>query len=446
MKDLFPAIAIICAVQFTDLKFLEIKVGDVISIMTIIYFVTSCRNVPFPAVYQRLLFVFTISFGVSLITLSWIKLYPPADVSSLLKAPVWISVSRYIQYIGCVFFALFAHSILYRKSRVEQQQFILLIDRIMFGFGLFFMAFWILGLAGIKSPFTYAPNPELSTIRLAGGYVEGGPFGLLYAFYAMVRFRILGFSVPWLVLDVAIIIAAESKSAVFFFAVAYIYNYVFATRTSIGHRLGFITAGVLAVFISTQLFDMSGGLQGYQDSVEGIEKVIAERPDDGSLVMGRIAASFIGPKIFKDNMLFGVGIGNYSLTRNNPDYLGIFPAVTGWDLPGFGGIPTYLLECGLFGTVLFLVPLGMFFFSQNPGAGDRHLIVFFVLALTFVQMHFQYPWLALSFASAFDRKQSPHLSPAAIRLNEPSLIKSGSMDASRPHRRGETTAMIARSL
>ena len=423
MKDFLLAFAIVCAMQFTDLKFLEIKIGDVISISAIIYFVTRCRDVPFPIVYQRLLFVFTLCFAISLITLSWIRIYRPTEVISQLKAPVWISVSRYMQYIGCVFFALFIHSILYRKSCVEQQRFILLIDRAMFWFGLFFMAFWVMGLVGVKSPFTYASNIEVSTNRLAGGYVEGGPFGLLYAFYAMVRFRILGFAASWLVLSVAIIVAAESKAGLFFFSVAFIYNYAVASKASVGLRLGLIAVGVLAVIISTQLFDLSGGLRGYQNSVDEIERSVAERPDDGSLVMGRIAASFIGPKMFKGNMLFGVGFGNYSLARNNPDYLGIFPAVSGWDLDGLGGIATYGLESGLFGIVLFLIPIAAFFFSRSSITGTRHLIVFFVLAQIFgVQMHFQYPWLALGLVSALEPRRR-RLDSAAVRFNDQRLIR-----------------------
>lgn len=403
MKNFLLAFAIVSAMQFTDYRFFEIKIGDIISIITIIAVFTIYKNVPFPPLYTHLIIIFTLCFLVSLLTLSWIKIYPPSEVSSILKSPGWISLSRYIQYIGCVFFALFIHSILHNKSISEQHAFILIIDKLMFAFGVFFIFFWVLGLAGIKNPFVYASHVELSTNRLSGGYVEGGPFGLLYAFYAMVRFKIFGLSLKWLLLVTAIIVASESKAGLFFFIVAFVYLYVFTNRMSLAARCGLLAICVLFFLVSTQLFDMAGGLRGYQNSIEEIERVVSERPDDGSLVMGRIAGSFIGPKMFYDNMLFGVGFGNYSLARNNPEYLGIFPAVSGWDLDGLGGIATFGLESGIIGVALLFAPIIMFWLKKDSSR-NKQLIAFFVLAQIFgVQLHFQYPWFALGMVTAFDR-------------------------------------------
>jgi len=42
--------------------------------------------------------------------------------------------------------------------------------------------------------------------------------------------------------------------------------------------------------------------------------------------------------------LFGVGFGNYSLVRNNPNYRGVIPPTDEWDLTGLGGLATFALE------------------------------------------------------------------------------------------------------
>lgn len=76
---------------------------------------------------------------------------------------------------------------------------------------------------------------------------------------------------------------------------------------------------------------------GYVYSYMNIEEEIAERGRDYNLVVGRVSALHIVPKMVATHPLTGIGFGNYPLMRNDPNYLDGLPAITEVeDLPGLG--------------------------------------------------------------------------------------------------------------
>lgn len=391
----FYAFVTLASVQFTDLKVAGLKFGDVASLAMIgsIYFYAQRRRQD--RVYVLMALAFTFTFVTSIFKVPYLDEEYMPPINSLLKEPGWLSLARYIQLIGCVAFAATLHSIL--VVREERALFLRVLDKGMRAFAAFWIPFGLLGAVGLDVPF--APGG-----RLVGGYVEGGPFGLMYAFYlafAMIFYRI---NLTGVLLFGAVIVLAQAKSGILFLISIFVFTALVDIQKAPKRIFFVIVAGILVVPVAGYYFDFYGKIQGYLDDVNRIEEELAERPNDPSLVQGRIAGSFIGPEIVKANPIFGVGLGNYSLVRNVPEYRGIFPIVEAWDLGGMGGILMYTIEGGFVGLSLFLAALFIFIGSAGRKSLAFTSVVLFLSTQVFgVQLYFQYIWLALAAATSFPR-------------------------------------------
>jgi len=96
------------------------------------------------------------------------------------------------------------------------------------------------------------------------------------------------------------------------------------------------------------------------------------------------------------NPIFGIGIGNYSLVRNDPKYLKGLPVYYKWDQHSLGLIG-YLPE---FGIPLFLLFIYLLFKPVYWSLKIKPRGLIFVLASTQLVIHivgaqitFLYPWL-----------------------------------------------------
>ena len=127
--------------------------------------------------------------------------------------------------------------------------------------------------------------------------------------------------------------------------------------------------------------------------------------------MGRIVAAFIVPRMIAAHPMLGIGIGNYSLMRNDPDYLRGLPFVDDWDLPGLGLISD-AAELGI-PLTLFLAALLLRPFlqarKQKAHAVCMAAAAFQPAALLLgVNLNFFYPWLITAFLLA-SLRQHPEL-------------------------------------
>lgn len=390
-----PAFLIVSVMQLTDIKFFSVKVGDIFSLALIALYLIDVRSYKVNRLYSRLVLAFTVCMGLSVVSLKYTDLYVIAGSDSILKNPGILSLSRYVQYIGCVFFALYV-SRLQRFQRPHQLLGLLsAIDMWMLIWCGFFLLCWMATYAGVETPFTYADH------RLRGGYVEGGPFGLFVCFYFLVRYATLGWSWPWAILLGGLLVASQAKAAVAFLIIGFMASTWYSASASKALKRLTIAPVVIAmaVIIGNATFGLGDRLLGYWNDYSDIESAIAARSDDQSLVMGRIAAMYIAPNMFADHPMIGVGFGNYSLARNNPTYRGPLPPVNEWDLSGLGGLVNFALESGIVGLVLFFWPFTLFYLSASKPA--RYMIALFMLAMVFgVQLYFQYIWLALAIATS----------------------------------------------
>ena len=137
----------------------------------------------------------------------------------------------------------------------------------------------------------------------------------------------------------------------------------------------------------------------YQD----IDEAALYHPGDPNYVMGRITGALMVPRMIAAHPIGGIGLGNYSLMRNDPEYLQGLPAVDEWDLTGMGlvgamaelGIPLALC---LFATLLRPLRIA----RQRKAAPVIAMAAAFqpLSFLLGVNLNFFYPWLVTALALA----------------------------------------------
>lgn len=243
--------------------------------------------------------------------------------------------------------------------------------------------------------------------RAKGFFVEGGPFGVYLISVIAVcvfRWRVLGCSrqlpslIQLLVLATALVLSS-SKAGILLGLVLLVVFAMFAGRAK--YVLGVIMGLVLVVLVFPWMLE---ALAGYFADYSNFEEVLASRPDDTSLMMGRIMAAILVPIMTIDHPFLGIGIGNYPLQRNNPEYLSGLPTTDLWDLPGLGlvgyaaelGIPLFLVLCWLLWK-----PASMARSSRAPALVGCVASYQFFAHLMGVQLTFIYPWIVSSITMGY---------------------------------------------
>jgi hypothetical protein len=339
--------------------------------------------------------------------------YIPADsVSSVLKRPGLISISRMIQLLIEVIVFVMICDATQRDPRhlasfARYYIFGALISAI---YGL--ISYYLFFHQGIDIGGTDADPTQA---RLTAFFVEGGPYGIYAtsALFLLFLIRDLGIKKNTRILIalpiIASIIFSASKASIVM-CVFVLFGSVVLMKPVKAFKyflLGLIVVvALIPVFIELGLSDQ---FVGYYQSFQTTKQGGIEHSTDPSVIEGRVAGSIIVPNMIKDNLLFGVGIGNYSLTRNTPAYRGLVPPVDGWDLPGLGlygdvaeiGIPAILL-LGYF----FVLPL----LRAKRKKMDSRVIMFCLLPLAClifgVQITFIYPWILLALCTQVANSQT----------------------------------------
>ena len=332
--------------------------------------------------------------------------FPPPEIS-FLKQPFVISLSRIAELFLGAHFMLTIADIFRRDGRRLRQT----LD-----------IYWIVGtlsavlsigsamlmaIAGVNLYFVYGQD-----LRVRGFFNEAGPYGvflvsvtlvlLLRAHYFPKGFRVIRN------VSLVIVLAAlfQSSSKAGFLAMASLCGVIGLSAVKARQRIALIAGCVLVGGLTWWLlgFQILNYLNDYTD----FEEALANRPDDPGLIMGRIVGAIIVPRMISEHPLAGVGIGNYSLVRNDPAYLQGLPTVTEWDLPGLGlvglaaelGIPLTLLL-----VLLLLRPLHR---ARRIGAPWILLCTSAfqpVAVLVGVNINFFYPWLVTAIALAIPGDQ-----------------------------------------
>lgn len=383
-----------------DLQVLEILQAVCLA-MAVPVFVVRGLKVPLSGLWRdvggRYLMLLCLCAALSLASLR-LPFYTPPGVS-MLKQPLWISLSRIFELFLVAFFMLRAT----RTLRLRPALFRVALDAYVWAgtvSACVSIAAWALvKTAGIETFAVYGPDQ-----RVRGFFNEGGPYGIFLVSVAVVLllrtriFRPLYPSLRAVVLAVlaAALVLSQSKAgllvALGLCGVAALFS---------GSRLQKIALACVCALVLTAALSLFGGkVFGYFYAYLNLEEAMAYRPDDPSLIMGRIAASLIVPRMIAAHPVLGIGVGNYSLMRNDPEYLQNLPPVSGWDLPGMGLLGSaaeFGVPLTLFLLALLLRPLALSRKAAQPAviavAASFQPLAF----LLGVNLNFFYPWLVAAF-------------------------------------------------
>jgi O-Antigen ligase len=339
----------------------------------------------------------------ALLSLSSLRLpfYAPPGLS-VLKRPLWISLSRIFELFLVAYFMLRTARTLRRRPALFRAA----LDAYVWAgtvSALLSIAAWVLvRTAGVETFAVYGVDQ-----RVRGFFNEGGPYGIFLLSVAVVlllRARLFPFLYPalrWPVLAVlaSALVLSQSKAAF----VAGLGLCGVAILFSASGLRKIALAGMCALVFAAALTFAGGKVLGYFYAYLNLDEAMAYRPGDPSLIMGRIAASVIVPRMIGAHPVLGIGLGNYSLMRNDPDYLQNLPPVSEWDLPGmglFGSAAEFGVPLTLFLLALLLRPLVLSRRAAQPVAIAVAASFQPLAFLLGVNLNFFYPWLVAAFVMA----------------------------------------------
>lgn len=336
-----------------------------------------------------------------------LKVFLPPDVT-LLKMPPYLSMAKLFQVIVIVM-TMFVLIFWFVKKPALVNFFARSYIYVGLLSAVFALISYVAMFAGIELGGAYA----IEAPRAKGFFVEGGPFGIyLISVLLVVIFRskvlkdgtALEMYVQFLIL-IGAFFASESKAGFLLAMLLLIYFQI------VNRKFKYI---IVVFLLAVPLLFVTGkvdGIVSYVYNYNNFFDAAADRADDNNLIMGRLMASVLVPRIVMDQPLTGIGLGNYSLQRNNPEYLQGLPTTEYWDLPGLG-LLGYSAELGLPLTFFFMWLLWHPVRKMRKKKLSPILIVLasyqFFAFLFGVQITFIYPWLiaALALGYAFRQSQS----------------------------------------
>jgi hypothetical protein len=333
----------------------------------------------------------------SFLVLFWVDIYPIPN-SGVLQRVGWITLSRLVELFGCVFLALFIHNVLTINTVKFDKVFLRTVDYFMLLFFVFFAIMYVANIIGFENKFVHG------NYRLRGGFVEGGPFGLLVAYYIFLRVYLFGIDKRKSIFMILLTLMAKSKASIFFIFSVLVYHQFLSRNIKFKNIILSVFLGSMLLFFAERYYSFSDRMMDYVYSYQFAEELVETKGGDYNFSAGRMAGFHILPTMVRDNFLLGVGLGNYPLTRNNPKYLGFFPTVPIWDIHGFGGVFTILSELGIVGLLLFFRPFVILFKCSKQRVVKWMVGLFILVQLFGVPTHFQYLWFLVGLMTAIDSK------------------------------------------
>ncbi len=352
---------------------------------------------------QNLYLLFVVIVGLLACLAVRLPIYPPTELS-FLRTPPFLSFSRLTELALCMYGLLLASEVCRTPELLHCAcKYYIWAGLLSCLFGLLSWNFY--HITGLELGGTYG-----DANRIRGAFIEGGPFGIYLVSVLLVllfRWRIRAQRLTRSeLLTAAIVIVtfflAASKAGIGV-AIALCILAVIAGRRQVRIRARYI---VLATLGSSVLFAVAWtqGLAGYVFNYENFSESVASRPDDTSLVMGRLMAVVLVPRMIADHPVAGIGIANYSVIRNDPHYLEGLPSTTEWDLPGLG-LLGYAAELGIPATLFLVVIIWRpvrIVKSRSCSVVVVVLASYQMIAHLFgAQITFFYPWLVTSFALGY---------------------------------------------
>jgi len=336
----------------------------------------------------------------------------PLDEASLLKQPVIFSLSKLIQLAACICGFLWLTNVF-----VAEKGLLIRAMNLYWWTGIvtsWFAVFsWLVVTIGHIEPAPPFPASLLGAysveyaVRARGFFNEGGPYGIyvvsVFAIGLLRRYmtrRRLG--MPNIAVLFLGFLLSESKAA--FLLVVLLVLYPIVSAASFRKKVTYFVISAAILCGAAVWLNLPVMLTAYVDSYQRVEDNVAAIGRDTNIVVGRIAALYIVPRMISAHPITGVGLGNYPLMRNDPHYLGSLPTITDVeDLPAIG-IPGIAAEIGIPATVwLMILLLAPYWVGRKKASIIGTAAIFQFLAHVFgVQLTFFYPWFisACAFAAS----------------------------------------------
>ncbi|QTL39799.1 O-antigen ligase family protein [Xenorhabdus budapestensis] len=356
-------------------------------------------------------FIPLIVFFTFLLSLSFIAAFYPTSAYSNysgLKSKYIISLARFIEIMLCISSAIVIMNLVTNKKESGRS----LISKFIsynFYLSLLILIIFCVDIA-IGTDFVSYGTMH----RLKGFYVEGGPYGLFIS--TLLFLELIGNRRIIYILTFSLIMGlSQSKSGIVSLSVFLTVYFMMKNKILRSFLIprNFIKFSFFIVFsLLVSSYTIYKVAYNYIADINNYREILKERHDDNSFVMGRIAASYIGPKIFADNPIIGVGLGAYSLVRNDAKYRSEFPEVEGWDLTGLGGMLTLLIENGIFGFLGFIFIIARLF--RFDIIGVIFIALFFIPFILGAQLYMFYPWVYLGFYMTIKYKDNVNKNPSLI--------------------------------
>lgn len=341
------------------------------------------------------------------------RFYPPPDIG-FLKQPLVLSVARVTEISLGAFYMVYLAATLGREP--ENRMFAI---RAYFWTGIGSAIYSLLSY-----PVLFATHLELGVYlpdyRARGGFNEGGPYGLyiisvmlvgllLYQLRGLKRYQIWGFG------GVLLLTLFSSQSKAAFVAgcvVCALSLLLIGTVTQKITLAALVSTVAFAIWTMTPVADSAMGYFRAYEAIQIYGPQLNQQAYGG--FGGRTAGLVLVPRMIEAHPITGIGLGNFSLLRNSPDYLQGLPASDTWELPGIG-LVAYVAELGV---PLFLYLMALLF---KPAWLIRHSapVLAFLLALYQpvahifgAQLNFYYPWICTALALSVSRNSSTASLPA----------------------------------
>jgi hypothetical protein len=359
----------------------------------------------------------------------------PLDEVSLLKQPVIFSLSKLLQLaaIVCSFFWLtnrfLSNGSLLARAMTIYWRTGLVISWYAIASYVLLAATHLSVSSATLVPGAYGADSEL---RARGFFNEGGPFGIylvsVFTIGVLRRYmtgRSLG-AINCAALSIAFLISGSKAG---FFVAALLLLYSVMSAASFRKKAAYLVLSTIILCGAAVWLNLGTLLSAYAEGYKNVEDKVALLGRDPNVVMGRIAALYIVPRMISAHPVTGIGIGNYPLMRNDPRYLGSLPTITDVeDLPAIG-IPAIAAEMGI-PAALWLVVL--LFAPYRASRKKASVIAVAALFQPFahalgVQLTFAYPWFvsACALAASF-REPEKFCAPCGNSPHSKSIFFLGS--------------------
>ena len=324
--------------------------------------------------------------------------------ASALKQPFVVTVARVAELFLDVFFMV------YLADRYRQDG------------GLCRFAAWTYYLVGVAGSIYSIVSIPLHLggvylgIRMRGFNNEGGSYGtyVMTLIFIVMAMRSEG----WMSRRLAILsqvlfcinlLGSQSKAAlleVFVFCIL-----APGLRLRGTKLIAATVAAVLLVGTAWVALDVNARLLQYTRAIDEYRRVSVLRPNDYNYVAGRVAGLFLAPTMIRTHPWIGIGLGNYPIVRDDPQYRKGTPVIEPpLDSPSLGPVD-YIVDLGFplffYFTWAEIAPAAALV-RRREKAGVVCLVLMQPVANWFgAHLNLTYPWVgaAIALGIAYGRRQ-----------------------------------------